>query len=56
VARLMRPERSTPANVRYPSTASGYEDIAGTHEMRVIGEFIERIDPSRYDSSETMTS
>jgi len=31
------------------STAPGYEDIAGTHEMRVIGEFIERIDPSRYD-------
>ena len=36
------------------STAPGYEDIAGTHEMRVIGEFIERIDPSRYDPAASL--
>jgi len=34
------------------STAPGFEYISGTHEMRVIGEFIERIDPSRYDPVE----
>lgn len=31
------------------SNSSGFDDIPGTSSMRVVGEFIERIDPSRYD-------
>jgi superfamily II DNA or RNA helicase/diadenosine tetraphosphate (Ap4A) HIT family hydrolase/HKD family nuclease len=31
------------------STSAGFDDIPGTSSMRVVGEFIERIDPIRYD-------
>jgi hypothetical protein len=45
---------SGPDGYRLLSTSPGFADIPGTRAMRVIGEFIERVDHSRYDPAASL--
>jgi len=40
---------ASPNGYTLRSSAADYEDIPADHSMKVVAEFVERIDPSRYD-------